>query len=145
MPLILIGHSLGGLLIKQALVNAHDNAHYSSIKTWVYVPCMSCPDSQVLIPTRSTGLMFFATPHEGGNTESKKVKLGLAAAKIARSAGFDTNDSLVQAVTKGSLFEDILKESFRHQLEEYNLVSFWGKRDNVGAWRHPRVDTDTPN
>lgn len=76
--------------------------------------------------------MFFATPHEGGNTESKKVKLGLAAANIAQFVGFDTNDSLVQAVTAGSLFEDILKESFRHQLEEYSLVSFWGKRDNVG-------------
>lgn len=32
-PLILLGHSLGGILIKQALVNAHNNEKYISIKT----------------------------------------------------------------------------------------------------------------
>lgn len=35
-PLVLVGHSLGGLLIKQALVNAHDNSHYSDIELSVY-------------------------------------------------------------------------------------------------------------
>jgi len=31
-PLILLGHSLGGLLIEQALVNAHNNPKYSHIR-----------------------------------------------------------------------------------------------------------------
>jgi alpha-beta hydrolase superfamily lysophospholipase len=31
-PLVLIGHSLGGLLIEQALVNAHNNPRYTHIK-----------------------------------------------------------------------------------------------------------------
>lgn len=31
-PLILLGHSLGGLLIRQALVNAHNNKKYTPIK-----------------------------------------------------------------------------------------------------------------
>ena len=31
-PLLLLGHSLGGLLIRQALVNAHNNPKYTPIK-----------------------------------------------------------------------------------------------------------------
>jgi alpha-beta hydrolase superfamily lysophospholipase len=31
-PLILLGHSLGGLLIEQALVNAHNNPKYTQIR-----------------------------------------------------------------------------------------------------------------
>lgn len=31
-PLILLGHSLGGLLIRQALVNAHNNPKYTHLK-----------------------------------------------------------------------------------------------------------------
>jgi hypothetical protein len=34
--MILVGHSLGGLLIKQALVNAHDNRHYADVEASVY-------------------------------------------------------------------------------------------------------------
>ncbi|KAI1197061.1 hypothetical protein F5X97DRAFT_334208 [Nemania serpens] len=112
-PLILVGHSLGGLLIKQALVNAHDNAHYSDIESSV------------------KGLVFFGTPHEGGNTQSAKVKLGFAAAKIAESLGFNSNDSIIQALTPGSLFGDFLRESFRHQLENYLIISFWEKKSTI--------------
>lgn len=35
-PLILLGHSLGGLLIEQALVNAHNNPKYLEIKNATY-------------------------------------------------------------------------------------------------------------
>jgi hypothetical protein len=40
-PLILMGHSLGGLLVEQALVNAHNNPKYFQIKnaTQVAGPC----------------------------------------------------------------------------------------------------------
>ena len=31
-PILLLGHSMGGLLIKQALINAHNNPKYTSIK-----------------------------------------------------------------------------------------------------------------
>ncbi len=62
---------------------------------------------------------------------SRSSKLGFIAAKIARGLGFDTNDSIVQALTPGSLFEDILKEAFRHQLEQYYIVSFWETQSQV--------------
>lgn len=35
-PLILMGHSMGGLLIEQALINAHNNEDYKKIKDATY-------------------------------------------------------------------------------------------------------------
>ncbi|KAM0439935.1 hypothetical protein ACHAPT_001034 [Fusarium lateritium] len=52
-PLLLLGHSLGGLLIKQALINAHNNDKYQDIKL------------------ATQGLAFFATPHDGGKQSLK--------------------------------------------------------------------------
>ncbi|KAJ0119942.1 hypothetical protein J7T55_000792 [Diaporthe amygdali] len=112
-PLILVAHSLGGLLVKQALVNAHDNRHYAYIEQSV------------------KGLVFFGTPHEGGNLKDAKVKLGFTAASIAQSLGLEPNESIVQALRPGSLFSDFLKEAFRHQLENYNIVSFWEKEGTI--------------
>jgi esterase/lipase superfamily enzyme len=40
-PLVLIGHSLGGLLLEQALVNAHNNPKYTHIKDATYAPYLS--------------------------------------------------------------------------------------------------------
>ena len=49
-PLIFVAHSLGGLVVKQALVEARLNEQkYGCLKASTY------------------GLVFFATPHAGGN------------------------------------------------------------------------------
>jgi hypothetical protein len=78
--------------------------------------------------------MFFGTPHEGGNTDSTIVNLGFTTAKIARFLGFNINDSVVQVLKPGSLFADFLKEAFRHQLEEYHIVSFWELKSTVSRY-----------
>jgi len=44
-PILLLGHSMGRLLIKQALINAHNNLKYTLIKN------------------ATKGLAFFATLH----------------------------------------------------------------------------------
>lgn len=110
-PIILFGHSMGGLLIKQALINAHNNENYGSIKD------------------ATKGLMFFATPHNGGDW--KLVSLGGMAAKIATSIGFQNGEDVLETLKTGSLFSEIMQEQWRHRLLEYNIVSFWGALDNV--------------
>jgi len=67
-PILFLGHSMGGLLIKQALINAYNNPKYTPIKD------------------ATTGLAFFATPHHGGNRVL--VSLGSVVAKIATAMGF---------------------------------------------------------
>jgi hypothetical protein len=81
--------------------------------------------------------MFFGTPHEGGNQDSTKVKLGLKAAKITSYLGFSPNESIVEILTSGSLFGDFIRESFRHQLEQYHIVSFWEKNSTVSNESYP--------
>ncbi|KAF7168290.1 hypothetical protein CNMCM6106_003531 [Aspergillus hiratsukae] len=110
-PLLLLGHSLGGLLIKQALINAHNNARFTPIK-----------DATV-------GLAFFATPHKGG--EQMLVKMGNIAAKVAISLGFKAGGNIVKTLESESIFTDLMDEHWRHQLLNYNIRSFWGTRDRI--------------
>ena len=60
---------MGGLLIKQALINAHNNPKYTPIKD------------------ATTGLAFFATPHHGG-----------AVAKIPTAVGFQKGDDVLETL-----------------------------------------------
>ncbi|KAB5557932.1 hypothetical protein GE09DRAFT_93575 [Coniochaeta sp. 2T2.1] len=110
-PIVFLCHSLGGLLVKQALINAHNNPKYASIKN------------------ATSGLAFFATPHDGG--ESRLVRLGKMASKIAMTAGFQKGDHLIDVLENGSMFADIMQEHWRHQLLEYDIVTFWGAFDNI--------------
>lgn len=104
-PILLLGHSLGGILIKQALVNAHSNARYRPIKE------------------ATSGLVFFGTPHAGG--KDALVTIGKISAKVATSILRNPSKDVMEALTKGSLFSDVLQESWRHQLNLYKIVSFY--------------------
>ncbi|KAJ5153538.1 uncharacterized protein N7482_010016 [Penicillium canariense] len=101
--IIFIGHSLGGLVIKQALLNAKEDPKYKSIANATF------------------GLVFFGTPHRG----AKAVELGKIAARIARfvSKGNASND-LLDCLEHNSLFTRQMTDRFRHQLEDYRVVSF---------------------
>lgn len=110
-PLLLLGHSLGGLLIKQALINAHSNERFTPIK-----------DATV-------GLAFFATPHNGG--DQTLVKMGNAVAKVAISLGFKAGDNILETLKSASIFTEIMREHWRHQLLNYDIRSFWGTLDDV--------------
>ncbi|KAI3261316.1 hypothetical protein DTO003C3_9931 [Penicillium roqueforti] len=110
---IFIGHSLGGLVIKQALLNAKEDPKYTSIRS------------------ATSGLVFFGTPHRG----AKAVELGKIAARVARfvSKGHASND-LLNCLEFNSLFTRQMTDRFRHQLEDYRVVSFIeGKEVQIGG------------
>ncbi|KFA82002.1 hypothetical protein S40288_08003 [Stachybotrys chartarum IBT 40288] len=110
-PILFLGHSMGGLLIKQALINAHNNPKYTQIKD------------------ATTGIAFFATPHHGG--DEMLVSLGGVATKIALALGFKQGDDVIKALKSGTTFSDVMQEHWRHQLLHYDLISFWGAFDNI--------------
>jgi len=112
-PILLVGHSMGGLLIKQALVNAAQNAKYLPIRD------------------ATTGIVFFATPHNGG--ERKRVRLGSAVTRIATTFGLQKGDDVLETLKSGSVFSGIMREQWRHQVGRYKIVSFWGGLDTVSA------------
>ncbi|KAL2817671.1 hypothetical protein BDW59DRAFT_152466 [Aspergillus cavernicola] len=111
--IIFVGHSLGGLVIKQALLNAHEDRKYTAIRT----------------DTR--GLVFFGTPHRGG----RGVELGKIAANVAKfvSKGHAKND-LLQCLEGNSLFTRQMSARFSQQLEDYQVISFVeGKEVFIGG------------
>lgn len=86
-------------------MNAHNNAKYNSIRT------------------STTGLVFFGTPHDGGHRTL--VALGAAAARVATALHVQPSTDIIETLKSGSLFSDLLAEQWRHQLESYQIISFW--------------------
>lgn len=75
------------------------------------------------------GLVFFGTPHAGGS--EKLVTMGRVCSSIVTSLTTNPTNDIMEAVTKGSLFADVLQEAFRQQLLGYKIVSFWEGIGNV--------------
>lgn len=125
-PLILMGYSFGGLLIKQALVNASRNRTYQHVCDATYdLPYLQY--FQVLTENSRTGLAFFGTPHGGGEG---MVTLGITAS-VDSWLGIKGRDKTIEIFNNKFEFLDILEEDFRLQLESYRTVSFWDNRDMV--------------
>lgn len=54
------------------------------------------------------------------------------------TAGFQKGDDMMEVLKSGSMFSDIMQEHWRHQLLDYDIVSFWRGLDNVGPSIAPR-------
>ncbi|RDW58022.1 hypothetical protein BP6252_13433 [Coleophoma cylindrospora] len=101
-PILFVCHSLGGIVVKQALVTAKLDDTYQAIRLATY------------------GIVFFATPHQGGN----HANLGDIAAKIAKRCLRNEDNSFMEALKKDSLFGEELIKSFRYQIEDFYVLSF---------------------
>jgi hypothetical protein len=99
--IVFVAHSLGGLLVKEALVESKKQG----------------PDSHKIDVYKSTqGIIFFGTPHKGSND----AKWGLILKSIA-SAVFDTNDKIVRALDPDSELLDKLARDFHDIIDEGKL------------------------
>lgn len=102
-PIVFVAHSLGGIVVKRALVEAKLDDSYKSIREATY------------------GIAFFGTPHQGGNF----AKLGDIAASIVRCVLRSPSNTFMETLKKDSLFSDTIAGDFRHQLEDYHVLSFF--------------------
>ncbi|PMD25421.1 hypothetical protein NA56DRAFT_435063 [Hyaloscypha hepaticicola] len=106
-PIIFLGHSLGGLVIKQALLNAKENPRFNP--TW----------------DASFGLVFFGTPHRGGNTGA----LEELAVRLAKTFATDTMDNdLMMCLKPNSLFTLEAAARFSRQLNKFKILTFFETR-----------------
>jgi len=78
---------------------------------------------------RRYGLVFFGTPQRGP-ASSGEVGFGKMIVSIANSMGVKSKD-IMEALTSGSLYSDLLQDQWRNQLDDYQIISFWGGRDKV--------------
>ncbi|OCK95935.1 uncharacterized protein K441DRAFT_608490 [Cenococcum geophilum 1.58] len=102
-PLIFICHSLGGLVVKEALVEATLDPTHKSI---VEATCL---------------LVFFATPHQGGNYAT----VGDVAARIVRAGLRKPSNDLVKSLESSSNEATRRFEQFRHLNEKFLVISFY--------------------
>ncbi|KAI1132377.1 hypothetical protein F5Y10DRAFT_231582, partial [Nemania abortiva] len=105
-PLIFICHSLGGLVIKRALVHAKADSSYRQI--W----------------ESTFGLVFFGTPHQGGNNAG----FGDLMARIARCLSGNPGNTFMDALKGNSLFLSTIADDFRQLLEDFQIISFYETR-----------------
>ncbi|KAL9116819.1 MAG: hypothetical protein Q9187_006653 [Circinaria calcarea] len=102
-PIVFLCHSLGGIIVKQALVRAKHGIAYESIH-W---------------STRA--IAFFGTPHRGGN----RVDLGRILASIAVHLTGSVKNNFLETLQKNSTIAADIHELFKEQAQRYRIISFY--------------------
>ena len=102
-PLIFIAHSLGGIIVKQAVVWAHREPQYQSIKD------------------HTLGIVFFGTPHRG----SGKANYGKILANVATGVMHKPKSKLINALQSNS--ETLLKltSEFKFDAPNIQIMTFY--------------------
>ena len=83
-PLLLVAHSLGGLVVKEALRKSRD---YESVKPHLYNVVRSV-----------VGVLFFGTPHRGADPRGL---IHLALTQLAKGVGFRFNVKVIDTLMPG--------------------------------------------
>ncbi|ETS83042.1 hypothetical protein PFICI_04918 [Pestalotiopsis fici W106-1] len=105
-PLIFICHSLGGILVKRALISAKQSDVYRSIADHTF------------------GIVFFGTPHGGG----KIAETGDLVARIVRRISGRPKNSFMSALRKDSSLANTIANDFRQFLEVFQFQSYYETR-----------------
>ncbi|KAH9203559.1 Alpha/Beta hydrolase protein, partial [Leptodontidium sp. 2 PMI_412] len=110
-PLIFIAHSLGGIVVKQALLQARLEPRCQAIKE------------------ATLGLIFLGTPHRG----SDKATYGKVLANVAQFMSHRPQPRLLTALQTNSDVLLRLTSDFRFQLSDYQVYSFFELRPMKGS------------
>ena len=102
-PTIFIAHSLGGIIVKQALVWAHIDSQYQSIKD------------------HTIGIIFLGTPHQG----SRKASYGKVLADVATTFMRQPTPKLIDTLRSNSDTLMRLTSEFKCQAPNFKIVSFF--------------------
>ena len=102
-PIIFIAHSLGGIIVKQALVWAHREPQYKAIKD------------------HTLGLVFFGTPHRG----SEKATYGKILANVATGVMHKPKSKLISALQSNSETLMKLTSEFKFEAPNMNVTTFY--------------------
>jgi len=108
-PLVLIAHSLGGLLLKAVLRQSSESDGSTSYDHALRDIC----DSTV-------GTIFLGTPHRG----SELASFGEVVANVARLAQFDVSQSILKDLRVDATILEILDESFSKLYMKQNFMLF---------------------
>ncbi|KAF2131995.1 hypothetical protein P153DRAFT_310495 [Dothidotthia symphoricarpi CBS 119687] len=118
-PIILIGHSMGGLVIKKTYILARRDSATQDLAA------------------RIQCLIFLATPHRGASLAS-------ALGNMLRAAGMFSVKPFLSDLEKNSPGLDMINDDFRHYADEVRLLSFYETlRLNLGVQSALIVEKDS--
>jgi Putative serine esterase (DUF676) len=116
-PLIFVAHSLGGLIVKEALRRSRDERNHQHLKA-AYASTFA--------------IIFFGTPHRG----SGDAAWGEMLRRIASAAQFDTAKPILADLdpSSGNAKLDELSEAFSDMLDEkgFQIYSFQESQGKMG-------------
>ncbi|CAJ2500091.1 Uu.00g029440.m01.CDS01 [Anthostomella pinea] len=129
-PIIFLCHSLGGIIVKRALV-------YSAHRTGRMVEHLHS------IYTSTYGIMFFGTPHQG----SASASLGMAAQRMIEalvpSKLIDTNGQLLSALREGSEVLQDITDNFTPLIQRFRVYFFWEQEKTDFGVKYDYVVTES--
>ena len=112
-PLIFIAHSLGGIIVKQALVWAHREPRYKPIKD------------------HTLGIVFFGTPHQG----SGKANYGKTLANLAAGVMHKPKSKLINALQSNSDTLMRLTSEFKFDAPNIQILTFYEMKPMGGIFK----------
>lgn len=74
------------------------------------------------------GIIFFGTPHRGGN----HAFIGSAMATVARVVSGGTKNTLMSSIRSASILSEIMADEFRQCVADLSIVSFYEERATSG-------------
>lgn len=124
-PLAFVAHSLGGIIVKEALRQA---SNY-----WNYGPAHQCLHQ---IYASTAAIIFFGTPHGGADPRGLRE---LIIEKLVRAAGFSANEQIVNALMPNSERLRELRDAFlpMARQKEWLIYSFQ-EQQGVQALGHKK-------
>ncbi len=99
-PIVWVSHSLGGLVVKKAIINAYISGHYYAS-----------------IHDATRGVVFFGTPHRGG----RHATLGDHMAKICRVMSGGVRNNIMEALRTDSMFAGDINKDFARRAKALGL------------------------
>lgn len=102
-PIIFIAHSLGGIIVKQALAWAHREPRYQTLKD------------------HTLGIVFFGTPHRG----SEKANYGKTLANVATGVMHKPRSKLLNALQSNSDTLMRLTSDFKFEAPNMEIMTFY--------------------
>lgn len=93
-------------------------------------------DSYAPIYEATYGVVFFGTPHGGGNN----AKVGSLAARIARRLAGRGDNNFMEALKKNSYYGEQNRDDFQHRAKDFSYLTFFEanptRRFQVGLELH---------
>ncbi|KAE8321654.1 hypothetical protein BDV39DRAFT_210507 [Aspergillus sergii] len=101
-PILFIAHSLGGIVVKESLVQARLGISYETIGA------------------STIGIAFFGTPHQG----SRLAPIGDVFAKIVRAILRHPRNTFMNALKSDDLYAREISSNFQQLFEKYRYLNF---------------------